>query len=229
MKGFDDLIERLSKFPRSQRLVAYSSVAIVVLLVYFLVFLSPAQTEAEEYKLKTEAFKSDYDARITLEKQEKRLISDITLLKERQAFYAKALPDRTKGNGKDMDIPDLLKDISEKGRKSGLEIKKFEPGEEADVPNNNYVKQLPIVMSVEGGFHEVAIFFDKLSSMERIVHVKNITIQIEKETPSDVSLTVEGKVVTFRFLNDDEKSEIAEKQAQEAKRKKRKKKKGKKK
>ena len=107
-----------------------------------------------------------------------------------------------------MNIPDLLKEISEKGRKSGLEIKKFEPGDEMDVSNNDYVKQLPITMSVEGGFHEIAIFFDKISAMERIVHVKNIDISIEEENQNDVSLTVEGKVVTFRFLNEAEREEV---------------------
>ncbi len=223
---FEDIIDRLSKFPRVQRLSFYGAFAAVLLLVYYFAFYQPKVNQQADNEKKIANLQSEIKSIKNEVRKQKKLEEDISLLDLREDQFEKALPDPKKNQG--MNIPDLLKEISEKGRKSGLEIKKFEPGDEMDVANNDYVKQLPITMSVEGGFHEIAIFFDKISAMERIVHVKNIDISIEEENQNDVSLTVEGKVVTFRFLNEAEREEVEQRKAKQKRKKNKKKKKAKK-
>ena len=223
---FEDIIDRLSKFPRVQRLSFYGAFAAVLLLVYYFAFYQPKVNQQADNEKKIANLQSEIKSIKNEVRKQKKLEEDISLLDLREDQFEKALPDPKKNQG--MNIPDLLKEISEKGRKSGLEIKKFEPGDEMDVSNNDYVKQLPITMSVEGGFHEIAIFFDKISAMERIVHVKNIDISIEEENQNDVSLTVEGKVVTFRFLNEAEREEVEQRKAKQKRKKNKKKKKAKK-
>merc|ERR1712138_99595 len=103
------------------------------------------------------------------------------------------------------EIPDLIRTISETGRKVGLEVKKFEPKQEVASSTNDFVAEVPITLAVQGTFHQVAMFFDRLSKMDRIVHVKNIDIEIEEEENTNVSLLVEGSAITFRFLTDEER------------------------
>jgi len=67
-----------------------------------------------------------------------------------------------------------------------------------------------------GGFHEVAIFFDRVGKMSRIVSVDDISLRDPVEGTSEVNLTVEGKVVTYRFLTEAE-VEKASKPAKETK------------
>jgi Tfp pilus assembly protein PilO len=57
---------------------------------------------------------------------------------------------------------------------------------------------------VEGSYHEVAMFFDRLSKMNRVVYVQDIEMGRAVERGGKVSLTVAGKAVTFRFLDKDE-------------------------
>ncbi len=106
----------------------------------------------------------------------------------------KQLPD-------DREIPALLKDISTKGKKVGLEVKKFNPL--AEVPRE-FVAEVPVALEVEGSFHEVAMFFDRLSKMGRIVYVQDLEMRNPEERGGKVYLEVKGKVTTFRFLTEDE-------------------------
>ena len=114
------------------------------------------------------------------------------------------------------DIADLLKQISDNGRSSGLEIRKFERKRENISSEYDLVAEVPIELSVQGSFHRIAMFFDQISQMNRIVHVKNIEISIEDEGSGTevVPLLVEGDIIAFRLLTPAEiktKEELAKK------------------
>jgi type IV pilus assembly protein PilO len=100
------------------------------------------------------------------------------------------------------EIADLLKQISDNGRSSGLEIRKFERKKENINSSYDLVAEVPIEISVQGSFHRIAMFFDQISQMNRIVHVKNIEISIEDDDSGAevVPLLVEGDIVAFRLL-----------------------------
>ena len=101
----------------------------------------------------------------------------------------------------DREIPGLLKGISQLGKKVGLEVRRFTPLPEE---RREYVAEVPVELEVEGSFHEVAMFFDRLSKMNRVVYVQDIEMGRAVERGGKVSLTVAGKAVTFRFLSDED-------------------------
>jgi type IV pilus assembly protein PilO len=109
------------------------------------------------------------------------------------------------------EIPKLIKEITETGRNAGLEVRKFTQLGERDSETNDYVAEVPIALGLEGSYHEIAIFFDQLSKMPRIVHVMNIIMEISNETASTTDLYVEGDAITFRFLTDEEREKKKEK------------------
>jgi type IV pilus assembly protein PilO len=110
----------------------------------------------------------------------------------------------------DREIPGLLKGISSLGKKVGLEVGRFQPLPEK---MREYVAEVPVSLEVQGSYHEVAMFFDRLSKMNRIVYVSNIEMGDPEERGGKVYLTVTGNAVTFRFLTDEEIQ--ANQQAQE--------------
>ena len=99
------------------------------------------------------------------------------------------------------EIPGLLKGISQMAKKVGLEVRRFTPLPEE---RREYVAEVPVELEVEGSYHEVAMFFDRLSKMNRVVYVQDIEMGRAVERGGKVSLTVSGKAVTFRFLDKDE-------------------------
>ena len=99
------------------------------------------------------------------------------------------------------EIPGLLKGISQMAKKVGLEVRRFTPLPEE---RREYVAEVPVELEVEGSYHEVAMFFDRLSKMNRVVYVQDIEMGRAIERGGKVSLTVAGKAVTFRFLDKEE-------------------------
>ncbi|MGH7288725.1 MAG: type 4a pilus biogenesis protein PilO, partial [Myxococcota bacterium] len=49
-------------------------------------------------------------------------------------------------------------------------------------------------------YHDIAVFFDQLARLPRIVNISQLEMTIKKETSSGTLLAVEGKATTFRFV-----------------------------
>ena len=195
----DSIIETLSKWTKSQRNGAYLLIAALIVAAYAFVFLMPSLNSISTYQ--SELSQKEQD--LNLVKEQVGSISDL----EAQSIKLRMLLDNAKKAlpaGKE--IPGLIGEISERGRKVGLEISKFNPLGEAPSIDNEFVAEVPIQLAVEGSYHDIAIFFDKLSRMDRIVHIKNIDMEIEEEGPNRTKLLVEGSAITFRFLSDDERA-----------------------
>lgn len=186
----NQLIERFAKVPRSQRALLTALGYLVVAVLFYFALISPtmasidgAQAQKAELSGKRDTVRARADNRAAFEAQR--------LDKEAELKLAMAkLPD-------DREIPGLLSEIDGLARKSGLEVRKFQPLPE--VPQE-YVAEVPVQIVMDGSYHEVAIFFDRVSKMNRIVSIKDVEIGDPVEAGSEVSLTVSGKVVTFRFL-----------------------------
>ena len=61
-------------------------------------------------------------------------------------------------------------------------------------------------MELVGSFHEVAMFFDRLSNLGRIVSVNNVKISEPEDRGGKVYLTVSAEAATYRFLTDEERT-----------------------
>lgn len=188
------IIERLSKLPRGQRFVLFVLVYVLVGLMFMFVMYLPGLSEVESLKknkanLKLQ--KSQVEARVA---NKEIFDAELERLTKELKMALKELPN-------DREIPGLLKGISSLGKKVGLEVRRFTPLPEE---RREYVAEVPVELEVEGSYHEVAMFFDRLSKMNRIVYVQEIDMGRAVERGGKVSLTVAGKAVTFRFLTDEE-------------------------
>ena len=99
----------------------------------------------------------------------------------------KALPEKE-------EIPSLLTSISRSGQDVGLEFLEFTP--KAEVRKEFYA-EIPVSIKVNGGYHDLAIFFDKVARLSRIVNIKNINIGPGKDTQS---LNTSCTAVTYKFV-----------------------------
>ena len=96
------------------------------------------------------------------------------------------------------DLDDLLAQLNEIGRKSGLEISVVEPAPEE--PAQIYVK-IPIRVALTGNYHEIATFLQSLANLRRIVNVNNIQLGAPTLRSEKVVLSSSFIATTFRFLD----------------------------
>ena len=94
------------------------------------------------------------------------------------------------------DIEELLSQLSDVGKKSGLEIARVVPGGEA---TEGFYSRIPISMAVSGNYNEIAMFLQEIANLRRIVNVSDLRLTQAVIKGDKVSLTSEFMATTFRF------------------------------
>ena len=92
------------------------------------------------------------------------------------------------------EIPALLSSISQSGRDAGLEFLLFQPGAEQ---NKDFYAEIPVSIKITGSYHNVALFFDKVARLSRIVNIDDIKMT---STKGNANLITSCKAVTYRFV-----------------------------
>ena len=107
------------------------------------------------------------------------------------------------------EIPSLLESISKSGTRSGLEFLLFQP--EKDVSRDFYV-EIPVKIQVMGGYHNVAMFFDQVARLPRIVNISNIKIRsVTDSKTTETSLDTSCVATTFQFAEHEPEAKTTEK------------------
>jgi len=68
---------------------------------------------------------------------------------------------------------ELLKWVKNLADQSNLELRKFDPQTLRPV---EFYKEFPIQMEIEGDYHDLGVFFDRISKYSRIINVSNVVI-----------------------------------------------------
>jgi len=95
----------------------------------------------------------------------------------------------------DTEVPGLLEDIDDKGLESRLVIDEIELQQE--VASDIHI-ELPITISVTGGYHEFGAFVSGIAGMPRIVTLHDFDIQPQKSESSGL-LSMNMQAKTYRY------------------------------
>lgn len=185
--GFDVIVEELNKLTKIQRLFIFCAVFILLGgAFYYFSFLSKydqiRHLESRRNQLQNQL--------VTARNKARDLQKYRTEMKEAQAqFHAamEALPDKK-------EIPALLTAISQAGQDAGLEFLLFEPKSQI---NKEFYAEIPVQIEVTGGYHQTAMFFDKVSRLSRIVNIDHIKINPGKTVNH---LKTSCVAVTYKYV-----------------------------
>lgn len=189
-----DLLEKLAALPRSQRLAVWVAFPILVLVAFWFMVYSPKSDELKVLDGKHQELVTQRDQVKKRAENREQFEAELEELSLQLKQALRELPN-------EREIPDLLKRISAVGKKAGLEIRKFQPLPEVV---QSYYAEVPVALEVSGSYHEVAMFFDRLSKLGRIVSVNDIEMINPDDRNGKVYLKTTGKAVTYRFLTEEE-------------------------
>lgn len=136
---------------------------------------------------------------------------EVRALETKLKLALQELPDRR-------EIPDLLSSISSLAKNAGLEIGLFRPQLES---KKEFYADVPVQISVSGGFHQVATFFDEVGKLNRIVNINRISMHDPVRTDLGIKITADCVATTFRYLDEEERAQQAAEAATDANKKKR--------
>jgi type IV pilus assembly protein PilO len=104
------------------------------------------------------------------------------------------------------EIPSLLTTLSRLGADASLDIRHVRL--QKDRPKDFYM-EIPVSLEVSGPYHNVAVFFDKVGHMERIVNILNVSMKPRQAGSTTLVTTCDA--VTYRFKGEADVTETKKK------------------
>jgi type IV pilus assembly protein PilO len=148
---------------------------------------------AEKGKLEGELQKlqADLDQKRIIAANRPKLEAEIKALEKQLEVALVKLPE-------EKEIPKLLTQVNTLGLQSGLEFLMFKPG---TAVKKGFYAELPIDIRVQGDYHALGSFLDRVSKLERIINVADIKIgPLSASQRSGRTISADFKATTFTFL-----------------------------
>ncbi|WIG92553.1 type 4a pilus biogenesis protein PilO [Myxococcus sp. SDU36] len=189
----DKYLDQFVKAPPAIKFGGLAAVVVVLTVANFFMLIQPTEEAikaqvAQRRKLDMElADKSE----IAQNLNERRREMDV--LEQKLSEALTELPEQR-------DIEELLAQINDIGKKSGLQISSVTPDKES-VGGGEFFARIPIKMTVSGNYHEIAIFLQEMANMRRIVNVNNIKLDSATLKNEKVVLQSSFLATTFRFVD----------------------------
>jgi type IV pilus assembly protein PilO len=139
-------------------------------LIFALAFLFYFKPQNEKLKALT-AERVKVEQEVQNLKQKKRELdkieADIAAMTAKLKTLEVNIPQRK-------EIADILRQIQALAYDSRLDVLRFAPGTEI---NKDFYAEWPIPIQVSGNYHDLGIFFDKLSKFARVFTIENFSIK----------------------------------------------------
>jgi len=185
-----DILDRLSSLSNKQKLLLLGGVIGAILAFYFFLVFPDLQDERQALITKRQGLEDRLKTLRKIEEDIATFKKKHDDLQERLSLQLKLLPN-------EKEIPELLRRVSNLGEKIGLKFKKFK--KLPDVKKDFYA-EVPFEMVIEGNYHDLAIFFDGIGKMARIITVGDVKLGAPAEQNGLVSLTANTTGRTYYFL-----------------------------
>ena len=203
--ALEGILDACEKMKKGHRLLIFVGTFLLLGGGFFYFVWMPMTSEIQH----TEKEVTDLKDKIRMAKIQARQLAKFketeTRLDKELLKAVKLLPHRR-------EIPTLLAEVSELGIKSNLQFRLFSP-EKEDL--KEFYVEIPVSIEVSGRYRDVALFFDRVKNMGRIVNIVNISITPQKELSTN--LITRCKAITYRFKTE---ADIEKENREKAKKKK---------
>lgn len=178
------------KLPDYQK--ALISLGIVLILggVYFYYLYMPLQEKLKVDQGKLNGLKKELKDLRGIAAQLPQFEEDFKKLKVKYDESLKQLPSSD-------EIPKLIRDMESLGNEAKIKFNSVNMG--GDIGKGFYA-EVPVSLDMKGSYHDVAVFFDKLSKLDRIINISNLTLGSPKNESGRVILSIKCRATTFKYI-----------------------------
>jgi type IV pilus assembly protein PilO len=104
------------------------------------------------------------------------------------------------------DAADLLRQMQTVAVQSNLVIKNFRPQPTA---TQTLHAEWPIQLELEGTYHNLAAFFDRIARFTRIVNISNLDVKALARPDASMSISATCVATTFVLLDEEAQAQVA--------------------
>jgi len=177
----------LSKLPWYGQIGAFVAVSIGAVFGFWKFYVVEMQSDITARQTRLTALRADIAKGVATARRLPQFQTDVTQLELRLENRRAVLPE-------EKDVADILRRVQGLATQSSLNIQRFTPQE----PKQEALyASLPYKLKAEGTFHNLGLFFDRISKFPRIINVGEITIKAKPSQDGSTSIDAECTATTF--------------------------------
>lgn len=187
-----DLKGYFANIPKKQLYILLGVIGAGLVAVYFYFLMIPLWEQKGKLELDLQKLQADLAQKRSIAANRPKLEAEIKELDRQLRAALVKLPE-------EKDIPNLLTQINTLGQQNGLEFQLFRPSPPV---RKGFYAEVPIDIRVQGQYHTLGGFLDKVSKLERIVNVTDIKITplaVQQQTSGN-TMAADLKATTYTFL-----------------------------
>jgi type IV pilus assembly protein PilO len=181
----------LTKLPWYAQVGAFVALAVGGCGIFYYYYEMPVKADMVSRETQLAALKADISKGLMTAKKLPEFRAQVTDLEGRLANLKAILPE-------EKDAADLLNRMQTVAAQSNMTIKGFKP-------SPTVTKQLhaewPITLELEGTYHNLALFFDRVGKFTRIVNISGLDVKGRDRPDGAATITATCVATTFVLLD----------------------------
>ena len=179
----------LAKIPWYAQVGAFVVAAILAYGGFYYWYEMPVQAEFAVRQSQLDGLRADITKGNATAKQLPAFEAEVNDLETRLDNLKAVLPE-------EKDAADLLRRMQTVAAQSSLVIKSFKP---SPVITKTLHAEWPIQLELEGSYHNLATFFDRVGKFTRIVNITGVDVK-GNNRPGDTNVTINASCVATTFV-----------------------------
>ncbi|MQA28586.1 MAG: type 4a pilus biogenesis protein PilO [Luteitalea sp.] len=181
----------LTKLPWHAQLGAFLALGLVACGAFYYYYERPQRAAMVGRESQLSALRADIDRGLVTSRKLTEFAGEVASLEGRLADLRAVLPE-------EKDAADLLRRMQTVATQSNLTIKSFKP---APVVTRELHAEWPINLELDGTYHNLALFFDRVGKFTRIVNISGLTVRGVEKPGSGTTITAGCVATTFVLLD----------------------------
>ena len=94
------------------------------------------------------------------------------------------------------EMPDLMRRVQYLAAQSSLQIRKFNPG---PVAQQEFYQEVPFNLDIEGTYHNLGAFLDRISRMSRLVNIGDVKVKAQSKPTINNTIAASAVATTYVY------------------------------
>jgi type IV pilus assembly protein PilO len=180
----------LTKLPWYAQVGAFVALAAAGCGMFYFYYEQPARTDMASRQTQLAALRADISKGLTTAKKLPEFRQQVTDLESRLANLKAILPE-------EKDAADLLNRMQTVASQSNMTIKGFKP---SPTVTKTLHAEWPITLELDGTYHNLAIFFDRVGKFTRIVNISGLDVKGRDRPEANNTISATCVATTFVLL-----------------------------
>ena len=177
----------LGKLPWYAQVGAFVVVSAVAVFGFWNFYVQDMQADINVRKQRLTTLRADVAKGVTTARRLPEFQAQVTELQHRLESLRAVLPEQK-------DVADILRRVQGLATQSNLQLQSFQPQPAKQLA---MYAELPHKLQVEGSYHNLGAFLDKVSKFHRIITVGEIHIKANAKPQANATITADCVATTF--------------------------------